>query len=71
MPSKSQAQANLMRAAASQSTAHGWKKPGAPAPGAGGPSPAVAKEFMMADRLRSGNTGSGHHSSHLGKSRGY
>lgn len=66
MPSKSQAQANLMRAAASQSTAHGWKKPGA-----GGPSPAVAKEFMMADRLRSGNTGSGHHSSHLGKSRGY
>jgi len=59
MPSKSPEQAHLMRA-----IAHGWKKPGA-----GGPSPAVAKEFMMADRLRSGNPG--HHSSHSGKSRGY
>ena len=38
MPSVSPAQAKLMRA-----TAHGWKKPG------GGPSVAVAKEFMHAD----------------------
>jgi hypothetical protein len=39
MPSKSPAQAKLMRAAA-----HGWKKPGG-----GGPSVAVGKEFMHAD----------------------
>lgn len=40
MPSKSPAQARLMRAAA-----HGWKKPGG-----GGPSQAVGREFMNADR---------------------
>ena len=39
MPSKSPAQAKLMRA-----VAHGWKKPGG-----GGPSVAVGKEFMHAD----------------------
>lgn len=38
MPSKSPAQAKLMRA-----VAHGWHKPG------GGPSVSVAKEFMHAD----------------------
>lgn len=42
MPSKSPAQAKLMRA-----VAHGWKKPGG-----GGPSKKVAKEFVMADKLR-------------------
>jgi len=41
MPSKSPAQARLMRAAA-----HGWKKPG------GGPSVAVGKEFMHADERK-------------------
>lgn len=41
MPSKSPAQAKLMRAAA-----HGWKKPG------GGPSVAVGKEFMRADEQK-------------------
>jgi len=46
MPSKSPAQARLMRAAA-----HGWKKPGG-----GGPSVTVAKEFMHADeRKRKGS----------------
>ncbi len=40
MPSKSPAQAKLMRAAA-----HGWKKPGG-----GGPSPSVAREFVAADQ---------------------
>ena len=40
MPSKSPAQAKLMRA-----VAHGWKKPGG-----GGPSQSVAKEFVNADR---------------------
>jgi len=39
VPSKSPAQAKLMRA-----VAHGWKKPG------GGPSRAVAKEFVAADK---------------------
>jgi hypothetical protein len=39
MPSKSPAQARLMRA-----VAHGWHKPGG-----GGPTPAVAKEFVKAD----------------------
>lgn len=39
MPSKSAAQARLMRA-----VAHGWKKPGG-----GGPTMEVAKEFMGAD----------------------
>jgi hypothetical protein len=42
MPSKSPAQAKLMRAAA-----HGWKKPGG-----GGPSVAVGKEFMHADERK-------------------
>ena len=42
MPSKSPAQARLMRAAA-----HGWKKPGG-----GGPSVAVGKEFMHADEAK-------------------
>jgi hypothetical protein len=42
MPSKSPAQARLMRAAA-----HGWKKPGG-----GGPSVAVGKEFMAADEAK-------------------
>ena len=42
MPSKSPAQAKLMRAAA-----HGWKKPGG-----GGPSVAVGKEFMRADEKK-------------------
>jgi hypothetical protein len=41
MPSKSPAQARLMRA-----TAHGWKKPG------GGPSVSVAKEFVRADEKK-------------------
>lgn len=41
MPSKSPAQARLMRA-----VAHGWKKPG------GGPSVAVGKEFMKADEAK-------------------
>jgi hypothetical protein len=41
MPSKSPAQAKLMRA-----VAHGWKKPG------GGPSQAVAKEFVSADQRK-------------------
>lgn len=41
MPSVSPAQAKLMRA-----TAHGWKKPG------GGPSVAVAKEFVRADERK-------------------
>jgi hypothetical protein len=46
MPSKSPAQARLMRAAA-----HGWKKPGG-----GGPSVAVGKKFMHADeRKRKGH----------------
>lgn len=40
MPSKSPAQARLMRA-----VAHGWKKPGG-----GGPSQEVAREFVNADR---------------------
>jgi len=40
MPSKSPAQARLMRA-----VAHGWKKPGG-----GGPTRAVAREFTNADR---------------------
>lgn len=40
MPSKSPAQARLMRAAA-----HGWKKPGG-----GGPSQSVAREFVNADK---------------------
>ena len=44
MPSKSPAQANLMRA-----VAHGWKKPGG-----GGPSRAVAREFVNADRYWTG-----------------
>jgi hypothetical protein len=42
MPSKSPAQARLMRAAA-----HGWKKPGG-----GGPSVEVGKEFMRADEKK-------------------
>jgi hypothetical protein len=42
MPSKSPAQARLMRAAA-----HGWVKPGG-----GGPSEAVGKEFMKADEAK-------------------
>jgi len=42
MPSKSPAQARLMRA-----VAHGWKKPGG-----GGPTRAVAKEFVEADKRR-------------------
>jgi hypothetical protein len=42
MPSKSPAQARLMRA-----VAHGWKKPGG-----GGPSQSVAKEFVNADRRK-------------------
>lgn len=42
MPSKSPAQARLMRA-----VAHGWKKPGG-----GGPTRAVAKEFVNADKRR-------------------
>jgi hypothetical protein len=41
VPSVSPAQAKLMRA-----TAHGWKKPG------GGPSVAVAKEFVHADERK-------------------
>ena len=44
MPSKTPAQARLMRA-----VAHGWKKPGG-----GGPSPAVAREFVNADRMWTG-----------------
>lgn len=40
MPSQSPAQARLM-----QAVAHGWKKPGG-----GGPSKAVAREFVAADR---------------------
>lgn len=47
MPSKSPKQAKLMRA-----VAHGWKKPGG-----GGPTRAVAKEFMKADMRRSGVKG--------------
>jgi hypothetical protein len=42
MPSKSPEQSRLMRA-----VAHGWKKPG------GGPSVAVAKEFVAADKKKS------------------
>ena len=42
MPSKSPEQASLMRA-----VAHGWKKPGG-----GGPSQAVGKEFLEADRRK-------------------
>jgi len=42
MPSKSPAQARLMRA-----VAHGWKKPGG-----GGPTRAVAREFVNADRSK-------------------
>ena len=41
MPSKSPAQARLMRA-----VAHGWKKPG------GGPPVSVAKEFVAADKRK-------------------
>ena len=41
MPSKTPKQARLMRA-----VAHGWKKPGG-----GGPSKAVAKEFVAADKV--------------------
>ena len=41
MPSKSEKQARLMRA-----VAHGWKKPGG-----GGPSKAVAKEFVAEDKV--------------------
>jgi hypothetical protein len=43
MPSVSPKQAKLMRAAA-----HGWVKPGG-----GGPSVAVAKEFVRADEAKS------------------
>lgn len=42
MPSKSPAQARLMRA-----VAHGWHKPGGD-----GPTPAVAKEFVKADESK-------------------
>ena len=42
MPSKSPEQAHFMRA-----VAHGWKKPGG-----GGPSTAVAKEFMHEDMAK-------------------
>lgn len=42
MPSVSPKQAKLMRA-----VAHGWNKPGG-----GGPSVAVAKEFMHADEAK-------------------
>jgi hypothetical protein len=42
MPSKSPAQARLMEA-----VAHGWHKPGG-----GGPTPAVAKEFVKADEAK-------------------
>jgi hypothetical protein len=42
MPSVSEAQARLMRA-----VAHGWQKPGG-----GGPSKAVAQEFMSADQAK-------------------
>lgn len=42
MPSKTPAQARLMRA-----VAHGWKKPGG-----GGPTPAVAREFVQADSMK-------------------
>ena len=42
MPSKSPAQKRLMDA-----VAHGWKKPGG-----GGPSKAVAKEFVAADKAK-------------------
>jgi hypothetical protein len=42
MPSKSPAQAKLMRA-----VAHGWHKPGG-----GGPSVEVAKEFVHADETK-------------------
>jgi hypothetical protein len=42
MPSKSPAQARLMRA-----VSHGWHKPGG-----GGPSVAVAKEFVAADKAK-------------------
>lgn len=42
MPSKTEKQARLMRA-----VAHGWKKPGG-----GGPSVAVAKEFVAADKKK-------------------
>lgn len=45
MPSKSPAQAKLMRA-----VAHGWKKPGG-----GGPSKMVAKEFTAADKKQQRN----------------
>jgi len=42
MPSKSPAQARLMRA-----VAHGWRKPGG-----GGPDPATAREFVAADQQK-------------------
>ena len=42
MPSKSEKQARLMRA-----IAHGWKKPLV-----GGPSQAVAKEYVAADKAK-------------------
>lgn len=42
MPSKTPKQAKLMRA-----VAHGWKKPGG-----GGPSTAVAKEFIKDDKKK-------------------
>ena len=42
MPSKSPAQARLMRA-----VSHGWRKPGG-----GGPPVDVAKEFVAADELK-------------------
>lgn len=44
MPSKSAAQASLMRA-----VAHGWKMPGG-----GGPPVSVAKEFVAADKAKKG-----------------
>jgi hypothetical protein len=47
MPSTSKAQARLM-----QAVAHGWKKPGG-----GGPPVSVAKEFVAADKAKSGHPG--------------
>ena len=47
MPSKTPAQAHLMRA-----VAHGWKKPGG-----GGPPVSVAKEFVAADKAKGGHPG--------------
>lgn len=46
MPSTSPAQAHLMRA-----VAHGWQMPGG-----GGPTPAVAKDFMHADMAKQKQT---------------